>query len=141
MYNPVVQSLALAQHCALPILIVIANNNGYSAMRREHWQYYPDGVAAAKNIYVGHGVTGFDYAELVKPFGGYGRKVLLAPQPRPGAAGEQQVEPGAVSQQLTQRGRGLQQVLQVIDHHQQPRLAHRRRDRLLKRRAALSHAE
>ena len=75
MYNPVVQSLALSHHRQLPILIVVFNNGGYSAMRREHWQYYPDGVAAAHDIYPGHGVTELDYSELVKPFGGYGRKV------------------------------------------------------------------
>lgn len=74
-YNPVTQSLALSKHRDLPIMIVIFNNEGYSAMRKEHQAYYPDGVAAAKNLYYGHTVTDFDYAELAKPFGFHGRTV------------------------------------------------------------------
>jgi acetolactate synthase-1/2/3 large subunit len=75
MYNPVVQSLALSQHENLPILIVIFNNSGYAAMRANQRDYYPDGVGAANDIWPGHPVTEFDYAELVKPFGGFGRRV------------------------------------------------------------------
>ncbi|MEX2454423.1 MAG: thiamine pyrophosphate-dependent enzyme [Rhodospirillaceae bacterium] len=74
-YNPVTQSLALSKHRDLPIMIVIFNNSGYSAMRKEHQAYYPDGVAAAKNIFYGHTVTDFDYAEIARPFGFYGRTV------------------------------------------------------------------
>lgn len=74
-YNPVTQSLALSKHRDLPIMIVIFNNSGYSAMRKEHAAYYPDGVAAEKDMFYGHAVTDFDYAELAKPFGFYGRTV------------------------------------------------------------------
>lgn len=75
MYNPVVQSLALAQHENLPILIVIFNNEGYAAMKYNHRDYYPDGVGAANDLWYGHPITDFDYAELVHPFGGFGRRV------------------------------------------------------------------
>ena len=75
MYNPVVQSLALSQHEDLPILIVVFNNSGYAAMRGNHRDYYPDGVGAANDIWPGHPVTDFDYAELVQPFGGFGLRV------------------------------------------------------------------
>ncbi len=75
MYNPVTQGLALSQHEDIPILIVVFNNKGYSAMRKEHHAYYPDGVAAADNASYGHTITDFDYAELAKPFGFYGRTV------------------------------------------------------------------
>lgn len=75
MYNPVMQSLALAKDAEIPIMIVVFNNNGYEAMKREHQAYYPDGVAAAKDIFHGKPVTGFDYAEAVKPFGAFGRRV------------------------------------------------------------------
>ncbi|MCZ6455614.1 MAG: thiamine pyrophosphate-binding protein, partial [Alphaproteobacteria bacterium] len=54
MYNPVVQSLALAQHENLPILIVIFNNEGYAAMKYNHRDYYPDGVGAANDLWYGH---------------------------------------------------------------------------------------
>ena len=75
MYNPVVQSLALSQHENLPILIVVFNNEGYAAMRANHRDYYPDGVGAANDLWPGHPITDFDYAELVHPFGGFGRRV------------------------------------------------------------------
>jgi acetolactate synthase-1/2/3 large subunit len=75
MYNPVTQSLALSKHKDIPIMIVVFNNAGYSAMRKEHHAYYPDGVAAASNASIGHDITDVDYAELGKPFGFYGRRV------------------------------------------------------------------
>jgi thiamine pyrophosphate-dependent acetolactate synthase large subunit-like protein len=75
MYNPIVQSLALARQEKLPILIVIFNNRGYDAMKLEHKAFYPDGVAAANNIYYGREITGLDYEGLIAPFGGFGRKV------------------------------------------------------------------
>ena len=75
MYNPVVQALALSRHEDLPVLVVIFDNGGYSAMRKEHHAFYPDGVAAAANESRGHGITGFDYSELARPFGFHGRRV------------------------------------------------------------------
>lgn len=82
MYNPVTQSLALSKHKDIPIMIVIFNNEGYSAMRKEHHAYYPDGVAAASNASVGHEITDLDYADLAKPFGFFGRTVdVLADLP------------------------------------------------------------
>lgn len=75
MYNPVTQGLALSKHEIIPIMIVVFNNTGYSAMRKEHHSYYPDGVAAAENASVGHDITDLDYAELAKPFDFYGRRV------------------------------------------------------------------
>lgn len=75
MYNPITQSLALSKHEDLPILIVVLNNDGYLAMKREHQSFYPDGVAAANDLFYGSPITGLDYAELVAPFGGYGRRV------------------------------------------------------------------
>jgi thiamine pyrophosphate-dependent acetolactate synthase large subunit-like protein len=44
-------------------------------MRKEHEDYYPDGVAAAHKIFYGEPVTDFEYSELAKPFGGYGKRV------------------------------------------------------------------
>lgn len=75
MYNPVTQSLALSKHKDIPIMIVVFNNQGYSAMRKEHHSYYPDGVAAASNASIGHDITDLDYADLATPFGFYGRTV------------------------------------------------------------------
>ena len=87
MYNPVTQSLALAKHEGLPILIVISNNTGYLAMKKEHHSYYPDGVSAEHDIFYGHQITDVPYEELVAPFRGFGRRVE-DPADLPGAIGE-----------------------------------------------------
>ena len=75
MYNPVIQSLALSKHEDLPILIVVVNNNGYRAMGREHKRFYPDGVAAERDLFYGNLITDLDYAELVRPFDGHGERI------------------------------------------------------------------
>ena len=75
MYNPVIQALALSHHQDLPILIVISNNDGYLAMKKEHHAFYPDGVSAANDLFYGEPVTDLDYAEIAKLFGGFGRRV------------------------------------------------------------------
>jgi acetolactate synthase-1/2/3 large subunit len=87
MYNPVIQSLALSRHEGLPILIVISNNTGYLAMKKEHQAFYPDGVSAQNEIFYGHQITDVAYEELVAPFGGYGRRVE-DPAELPEALGE-----------------------------------------------------
>jgi acetolactate synthase-1/2/3 large subunit len=75
LYNPVVQSLGYAANAQLPIIIVVFNNNEYTAMRENHLDYYPDGVSKQHSIYYGAPVNGPDYAVLGAPFGGWGRKV------------------------------------------------------------------
>ena len=75
MYNPVIQALALSKHKQLPILIVVSNNSGYLAMKKEHQAFYPDGVSAESEIYYGHEITDLAYEELVAPFGGFGKRV------------------------------------------------------------------
>jgi acetolactate synthase-1/2/3 large subunit len=75
MYNPVMQSLALARHENLPTLTVVFNNHGYNAMKMDHQGYYPDGAAAATDNWLGHPITEIDYAEMAAPFGAWGRTV------------------------------------------------------------------
>ena len=75
MYNPIIQSLALAKHEDLPTLIVVVNNSGYSAMASEHERFYPGGVAAKNDLFYGKMITDLDYAELIRPFDGYGERV------------------------------------------------------------------
>jgi acetolactate synthase-1/2/3 large subunit len=75
LYNPLTQCLALSQKAELPVLVVIFNNGGYRAMKEEHHSYYPEGVAKAKDHSYGFATTGFEYSELVKPFGGAGARV------------------------------------------------------------------
>lgn len=75
LYNPVTQSLGYAAQAGLPILIVVFNNNQYLAMKQNHLDYYPDGVAKKADLFYGAPIGGPDYALLGAPFGGWGRKV------------------------------------------------------------------
>ncbi len=74
MYNPAVQALALAHTHGLATLTVITNNHGYNAMRKDQQNYYPDGVAATNDLWLGHPITEFEYADLAAPFDAYGAR-------------------------------------------------------------------
>ena len=75
LYNPSVQALAFARTNNLATLTVIFNNRGYNAMRKDQEGYFPDGVAAKNDLWLGHPTTAFDYAELAQPFGAFGATV------------------------------------------------------------------
>ena len=75
LYNPITQSLGYAAQAGLPIIIVVFNNNEYLAMRQNHTDYYPDGVAMQHNLFYGSPIGGPDYSVLGAPFGAWGRKV------------------------------------------------------------------
>ena len=72
LYNPAIQSFGFARDEKLPFLVVIYNNKGYRAMRQNQLSYYPDGAGARNKLFYGEPVNGFNYEELVKPFGGFG---------------------------------------------------------------------
>jgi acetolactate synthase-1/2/3 large subunit len=103
MYNPVVQCLALAQHENLPTLTVVFNDDGYSAMKFNQRDYYPDGVGAENGIWPGQPLTDFDYAEIVQPFGGFGRRVEAMAD-----------LPGAIDEALAAVAGGKPALLNVI---------------------------
>ena len=75
LYNPAIQALAFARTNNLATLTVVFNNHGYNAMRKDQEGYFPDGVAAKNDLWLGHPITEFDYAELAKPFGAFGATV------------------------------------------------------------------
>ncbi len=75
LYNPITQGLGYAAQAGLPIIVVVFNNNQYLAMKQNHLDYYPDGVAKQHNLFYGAPVGGPDYATLGAPFGGWGRRV------------------------------------------------------------------
>lgn len=78
LYNPITQGLGYAAQAGLPIIVVVFNNNEYLAMRQNHTDYYPDGVAQQHNLFYGSPVGGPDYEVLGAPFGAWGRKVEKA---------------------------------------------------------------
>ena len=72
-FNPVPAALGLCQQYKLPILVVVLNNSGYMAMKRDHKLHYPEGWAACHNEYLGVNITPSpDYSKLAEAFGGYG---------------------------------------------------------------------
>ena len=83
LYNPVVQSLGVANEADLPILIIVFNNGKYSAMQNTHVNWYPKGAADTNQVFHGVHIPGPDYQGLVQPFGGYGQKVEDPAELRP----------------------------------------------------------
>lgn len=75
LYNPITQCLGYSAQAGLPITIVVFNNNQYLAMKQNHVDYYPDGVAKQHDLFYGAPIGGPDYATLGAPFGCWGRKV------------------------------------------------------------------
>jgi acetolactate synthase-1/2/3 large subunit len=75
LYNPVTQSLGLAQAANLPLLIVVYNNDGYKGMKKDQLTYYPQGFGARHSLFYGATLGGPRYEELVAPFGGVGIRV------------------------------------------------------------------
>jgi len=75
LYNPAVQAMAFARTNSLATLTVIFNNRGYNAMRKDQEGYFPDGVAAKNDLWLGHPITEFDYAELARPFDAFGATI------------------------------------------------------------------
>ncbi len=106
LYNPVTQSLGFSMEENLPILIVVFNNNGYLAMKRNHLQYYPDGVAKQNDIYIGETINGPDYAALTAPFGGHGIRVE-----------DPEKLPDAIAEGLAAVEAGKTSILNVILSH------------------------
>ncbi len=75
LYNPITQALGASQQHNLPILIIICNNHKYSAMQRNHTDYYPQGAAVQHDVWHGVHIDGPEYSELGKPFGFHGQRV------------------------------------------------------------------
>lgn len=75
LYNPAVQALAFAAENGIATLTVILNNRGYNAMKKDQQNYYPDGVAARNDLWLGYTIDEFDYAKLAEPFGAFGATV------------------------------------------------------------------
>ena len=56
-------------------MVIVSNNNGYLAMKKEHEAFYPDGASSKNNLFYGEPITSLEYSEIPKLFGGYGRRV------------------------------------------------------------------
>jgi acetolactate synthase I/II/III large subunit len=78
LYNPITQALGASRQHNLPILIVVCNNLKYSAMQRNHAEYYPKGAAVQHDVWHGVHINGPEYSDLGKPFGFHGQRVEKA---------------------------------------------------------------
>jgi acetolactate synthase I/II/III large subunit len=78
LYNPITQALGASRQHNLPILIIVCNNLKYSAMQRNHTEYYPKGAAVQHDVWHGVHIDGPEYSELGKPFGFHGARVEKA---------------------------------------------------------------
>ena len=54
---------------------IVCNNKKYSAMQRNHADYYPKGAAVQHDLWHGVHIDGPDYSELGQPFGFHGQRV------------------------------------------------------------------
>jgi acetolactate synthase-1/2/3 large subunit len=75
LYNPITQALGASRQHGLPIMIVVCNNLKYSAMQRNHADYYPKGAAVQHDVWHGVHINGPEYSDLGKPFGFHGARV------------------------------------------------------------------
>ena len=66
---------AVAKHYELPILTVIIDNAGWSAVKEATLRMYPQGEAHAATEYESRLAPGMDFAKVVESAGGYGVKV------------------------------------------------------------------
>lgn len=103
-YNPVLAGLGLFQEYRLPVLIIVLNNGGYIAMKRNQRRCYPQGVAARNNTYLGVDIVPQpNYAKVAEAFDAYSQ-VVVDPQ---------DIEP-AVTRALQHTANGKAALLDVI---------------------------
>ncbi|MBI3091011.1 MAG: hypothetical protein HYY96_10115 [Candidatus Tectomicrobia bacterium] len=83
-YSPALACFGFMQEYVAPILLVIYDNQSYSAMRGSLLKYYPKGYAAKTGIHYGSDIKPqTDYAGLAPIFGGYGEAVEEPAKLRP----------------------------------------------------------
>ncbi|HEX2648356.1 MAG TPA: thiamine pyrophosphate-requiring protein [Burkholderiales bacterium] len=66
---------AVAKHYDLPILTVVIDNGGWSAVKEATLRMYPQGEAHAAGEYEARLAPEIDFAKIVESAGGYGAKV------------------------------------------------------------------
>ena len=103
-YNPVPSCLGLAQEYALPITVVVFNNQRYLSMERGLLRYYPEGAAKRTGIHFGGPISpNPDYRLYADIYGGYGVRVT----------DPQEIQP-AVTRALEENAAGKLAVIDVV---------------------------
>jgi acetolactate synthase-1/2/3 large subunit len=65
----------VAQQYKLPILVLLLDNTGWSAVKESTLRVYPDGEAQAQNEFESNLAPDVDFAKVGEAFGAYGEKV------------------------------------------------------------------
>jgi acetolactate synthase-1/2/3 large subunit len=75
---------AASQQYKLPILIVVMDNSGWSAVKASTLRVYPKGEAVAADEFQSNLLPGTDFSKIAEAFGAYGEKIT-DPDEVPGA--------------------------------------------------------
>jgi acetolactate synthase-1/2/3 large subunit len=75
---------AVSKKYNLPILTIVLDNGGWSAVKQSTLRVYPDGEAKAEDAFQSELVADVDFSKVGEAFGAYGEK-LVDPAEAPGA--------------------------------------------------------
>ncbi len=74
-FNSPCSVFAVAQQYKLPILSIVVDNSGWSAVKNSTLRVYPDGEAKAADEYEAELMPTADFGKVGEAFGAYGEKV------------------------------------------------------------------
>ncbi len=74
-FNSPCSVFAVAHHYKLPILSIVVDNSGWSAVKHSTLRVYPDGEAKAADEYEAELVPNADFGKVGEAFGAYGEKI------------------------------------------------------------------
>jgi acetolactate synthase-1/2/3 large subunit len=74
-FNSPSSVLAVAQQYKLPILTLVVDNSGWSAVKNSTLRVYPGGEAKAADEFEAELATDVDFGKIAEAFGAYGEKV------------------------------------------------------------------
>jgi acetolactate synthase-1/2/3 large subunit len=74
-FNVTDSCLAVSKQYGLPILTIVLDNGGWSAVKESTLRVYPDGDARAENEFAAQLAADVDFAKVGEAFGAYGKKL------------------------------------------------------------------
>ncbi len=74
-FNNPCSVLSVSRQYDLPILMIVLDNGGWSAVRESTLRVFPDGEAAAQNSFEAQLAGGVEFAKVGEAFGAHGEKV------------------------------------------------------------------
>ena len=74
-FNSPCSVFAVAQQYKLPILCLVVDNTGWSAVKNSTLRVYPDGEAKAADEFEAELTPNADFGKIAEAFGAYGEKI------------------------------------------------------------------